>query len=138
MNWFSLYPEYSQHKFYITGESYAGIYIPMLMQQIDLNPIALAPRINLIGAAVSKSPNVLMILQVRKGFLFRSGMVVGVPQWVLVHMEPSSSKFWPSFIMDTACILNPFTRKSKRPVEIGVVYLRGKCPRVHLAKTIVM
>ncbi|CAE7836360.1 SCPL20, partial [Symbiodinium microadriaticum] len=50
VNWFALYPEYQSHKFYITGESYAGIYIPMLMQQIDLNPLG-APQMNLVGAA---------------------------------------------------------------------------------------
>ena len=54
VNWFAIYPEYALHKFYITGESYAGIYIPMLMQQIDENSLR-APAINLVGAAVRLS-----------------------------------------------------------------------------------
>lgn len=41
------FPEYAQNEFYITGESYAGIYIPMLMDQIDKKG-----GINLRGAAI--------------------------------------------------------------------------------------
>lgn len=54
VSWFELYPEYQSNKFYITGESYAGIYIPMLMQQIDQNhlEVPLEAKINLVGAAI--------------------------------------------------------------------------------------
>lgn len=38
------------NKFYITGESYAGIYIPMLMDQISQDP--LGAKLNLIGSAI--------------------------------------------------------------------------------------
>ena len=51
VNWFKEYPEFNQNKFYITGESYAGIYIPMLMEQISENYLN-ASSMNLIGAAV--------------------------------------------------------------------------------------
>jgi carboxypeptidase C (cathepsin A) len=34
VNFFKLYPEYATQDFYITGESYAGTYIPMLMDQV--------------------------------------------------------------------------------------------------------
>jgi len=50
VNFFAAYPEYSSNKFYITGESYAGIYIPMMMQQIDEDP--LNARLNFVGAAI--------------------------------------------------------------------------------------
>lgn len=50
VNFFSAFPEYKTNKFYITGESYAGIYIPMLIDQIDKD--VLGGKINLIGAAI--------------------------------------------------------------------------------------
>jgi carboxypeptidase C (cathepsin A) len=50
VNFFAAYPEYSSNKFYITGESYAGIYIPMMIDQIRTNP--LGANINFVGAAI--------------------------------------------------------------------------------------
>lgn len=50
VNFFTAYPEYGKNKFYITGESYAGIYIPMMMEQIMQDP--LKAEINLIGSAI--------------------------------------------------------------------------------------
>ena len=49
-NFFNAYPEYKSNKFYITGESYAGIYIPMLIQQIDADPMG--AKMNFVGAAI--------------------------------------------------------------------------------------
>jgi carboxypeptidase C (cathepsin A) len=49
-NFFNAFPEYKSNKFYITGESYAGIYIPMMVQQIDEDPMG--AKINFIGAAI--------------------------------------------------------------------------------------
>jgi len=48
VNFFQSYPEYSKNDFYITGESYAGIYIPMLAEQV-MNK---SNTINLKGLAI--------------------------------------------------------------------------------------
>lgn len=50
VNWFAAYPEYKSNKFYITGESYAGIYIPMIMEQVSID--SLGAQLNLIGGAI--------------------------------------------------------------------------------------
>jgi carboxypeptidase C (cathepsin A) len=50
---FSLYPELAANDFFITGESYAGIYVPTTAQQVYLgNAAGATPRINLRGIAV--------------------------------------------------------------------------------------
>ena len=50
VNFFAAFPEYKSNKFYITGESYAGIYIPMMIEQIDLD--VLGAKLNFVGAAI--------------------------------------------------------------------------------------
>lgn len=50
VNFFNAYPEYKQNDFYITGESYAGIYIPMMIDQIDQD--VLGAKLNFKGAAI--------------------------------------------------------------------------------------
>lgn len=46
--WFELFPEYAEHDFYLTGESYAGLLLPNLMHQIATKP----NKINLKAAAI--------------------------------------------------------------------------------------
>lgn len=50
VNFFNAFPEFKSNKFYITGESYAGIYIPMLIEQIDLD--SMSAGVNFVGAAI--------------------------------------------------------------------------------------
>lgn len=47
---FGKFPEYEDNAFFITGESYAGMYIPTLMRNIDEDK--LTAKINLVGAAI--------------------------------------------------------------------------------------
>ncbi|VAH31430.1 unnamed protein product [Triticum turgidum subsp. durum] len=48
LKWFELYPEFQSNPFYISGESYAGIYIPTLADEVVKGAQkALKPRINL-------------------------------------------------------------------------------------------
>jgi hypothetical protein len=50
---FSQYPEFSANKFFVTGESYAGIYVPTLAKEIVLgNAAGQTPLINLVGIMV--------------------------------------------------------------------------------------
>lgn len=52
--WFALYPEFETNDLYLTGESYAGIYVPYLAREI-VNNNASADAVfkpNLIGFAV--------------------------------------------------------------------------------------
>lgn len=48
INWFKEFPEYAKNEFYITGESYAGIYVPIIARAILADPQG----INLKGFAV--------------------------------------------------------------------------------------
>jgi carboxypeptidase C (cathepsin A) len=52
VQFFSAYPEYSSQQFFITGESYAGIYIPTLAYHILLWNNQTANKINLSGLLI--------------------------------------------------------------------------------------
>jgi serine carboxypeptidase-like clade 1 len=53
-NWFKSYPEYAKNDFYISGESYAGIYVPMVADLIRINNDRGHSNINLKGILVGK------------------------------------------------------------------------------------
>eukprot|EP00118_Oscarella_pearsei_P028674 m.2674 g.2674 ORF g.2674 m.2674 type:complete len:460 (+) comp8839_c0_seq1:55-1434(+) len=52
IGFFAAYPEYKSHDFYISGESYAGIYIPTLADLVRINNEKGATDINLKGLLV--------------------------------------------------------------------------------------
>jgi len=52
LSFFKAFPEYSKNPFFITGESYAGIYVPTLANRIRLGNLAGEAYINLKGFAV--------------------------------------------------------------------------------------
>ncbi len=51
-SFFTGFPEYAPNDFFITGESYAGIYVPTLAKQVVLGNAGGNPKINLKGIAV--------------------------------------------------------------------------------------
>jgi len=52
LNFFKAFPEFAANDFYITGESYAGIYVPTLANRVVMGNAAGNPKINLKGIAV--------------------------------------------------------------------------------------
>ena len=52
LNFFKAYPEFAKNDFFVTGESYAGIYVPTLANRIVDGNAAGKPYINLKGIAV--------------------------------------------------------------------------------------
>ena len=54
--WFDYYPQYKGNDFYIAGESYAGVYIPMLAREIlSFNEGMHEARINLRGILIGNA-----------------------------------------------------------------------------------
>ena len=110
VNFFEAYPEFATNKFYITGESYAGIYIPMLMDQVRQNP--LSAKINLIGAAIGNgcwgntvgtcafsSPQAY---QISSDFYFGHGMYSQALHDDITESCGDFSKFSPKCLKDLA------------------------------------
>lgn len=52
VNFFEKFPEYAKHDFYISGESYAGIYVPYLANNIIDYNLSATTKINLKGILV--------------------------------------------------------------------------------------
>ncbi|XP_062501845.1 uncharacterized protein LOC134178948 [Corticium candelabrum] len=52
LNFFAAYPEFKENDFYVMGESYAGIYIPTLVDQVRIHNENLSNKINLKGFMV--------------------------------------------------------------------------------------
>jgi len=52
LGFFAAYPELSTNPFYVSGESYAGVYVPMLVEQIMIHNEAKDSNINLVGFLV--------------------------------------------------------------------------------------
>ncbi|PNW71099.1 hypothetical protein CHLRE_17g746597v5 [Chlamydomonas reinhardtii] len=51
--WFARYPQYQANDFYVSGESYAGIYVPNLVREVLIgNEAGEEPNINLVGYLV--------------------------------------------------------------------------------------
>ena len=50
--WFERFPQYKNREFWITGESYAGMYVPWLAKKILLSKEE-APYINLTGIMIA-------------------------------------------------------------------------------------
>ncbi|CAN0859658.1 Serine carboxypeptidase 1 [Linum grandiflorum] len=56
--WLEMYPDFQQNSFYISGESYAGIYVPTLASQVVQGIKArIKPAINFKDAAAACEPN---------------------------------------------------------------------------------
>ena len=81
VSFFEGFPEFKDNEFYITGESYAGQYIPTLMDQIrtkGANHRSDAPSINLKGAAVGNGVGggpTARGGRVRSKFYYNKGMI---------------------------------------------------------------
>lgn len=61
VNWLERFPQYKNSDFFITGESYAGHYVPQLAYTIIAqNKITNQTKINLKGIAVSSSLSILI------------------------------------------------------------------------------
>jgi hypothetical protein len=70
VNFFAGYPEFAKNEFYLTAESYGGIYIPMFMDQIDQrggvnlkgSMLFLSVAINLLSNQICKAWSTSMVL----------------------------------------------------------------------------
>jgi serine carboxypeptidase-like clade 1 len=52
LSFFKAYPEFTKNEFFITGESYAGVYVPTLAYRVYEGNMAGKPFINIKGAAI--------------------------------------------------------------------------------------
>lgn len=127
VNWFKEYPEYGANKFYITGESYAGIYIPMLMEQIADNSLNAKP-INLVGAAIGNGcwgVEVQCPVVAWNHWPHSVRPLYCINRWAPARTAWSSRRSTPTSTTVTACTRSRCGRRSKRPVATGASSPRG-------------
>lgn len=80
VNWFERFPQYKNRDFFITGESYAGHYVPQLAYTI-LSKNTSKTIINLKGIAVSLTNNNSLSLSNLSFFLFFFIVIMLVKNW---------------------------------------------------------
>uniref|UniRef100_A0A0K8SQH3 Carboxypeptidase n=1 Tax=Lygus hesperus TaxID=30085 RepID=A0A0K8SQH3_LYGHE len=75
LQFFQLFPEYQQNDFFVTGESYAGKYVPAVAYTIHINNPNAVQKINLKGVAIGDGlvdpVNMLLYGQ----YLFQHGLI---------------------------------------------------------------
>eukprot|EP01084_Bolivina_argentea_P106689 190867_1 len=92
------FPQYQKNDFYVTGESYGGVYVPTLTLKIlQGNAAGGSPKVNLKGFAVGNG--------VTKSELMSEGL-----EWFKYHHGFFSEPEWDA--MQQACCKSPYTRKT--------------------------
>eukprot|EP01083_Nonionella_stella_P262424 892368_1 len=98
LDFFKKFPMYQKNKFYVTGESYGGIYVPTLTLRIlQGNAKGEGTKINLSGFAVGNG--------VTKDSTMDEGL-----QWFYYHHGFFSESEWDT--MQKACCTGSYTRKT--------------------------
>ncbi|KAL1449290.1 hypothetical protein WDU94_000497 [Cyamophila willieti] len=84
---FKVFPEYQKNDFYVTGESYAGKYVPALAYTIHVkNPIA-KDKINLKGIAIGSGMCDPVNMMMYSSYLYQIGLVDDNGKKMIQHKE---------------------------------------------------
>lgn len=75
VQFFKVFPEYLKNDFYVTGESYAGKYVPALAYTIHLNNNSSDTKINLKGVAIGNGLCDPLNMMVYSKYLYQLGLV---------------------------------------------------------------
>jgi vitellogenic carboxypeptidase-like protein len=75
VQFFELYPEYRDNDFYVTGESYAGKYVPAVSYAIHQNNAGARVKINLKGLAIGNGLIDPVNQMVLPEFLYERGLI---------------------------------------------------------------
>uniref|UniRef100_A0A8D8PLP3 Carboxypeptidase n=1 Tax=Cacopsylla melanoneura TaxID=428564 RepID=A0A8D8PLP3_9HEMI len=72
---FTIFPEYQKNDFYVTGESYAGKYVPALAYTIHINNPVAKTKINLKGVAIGNGLCDPLNMMVYSSYLYQLGLI---------------------------------------------------------------
>ncbi|KAL1457499.1 hypothetical protein WDU94_007722 [Cyamophila willieti] len=72
---FKVFPEYQKNDFYVTGESYAGKYVPALAYTIHINNLVAKTKINLKGIAIGNGLCDPLNMMVYSSYLYQLGLI---------------------------------------------------------------
>jgi len=87
VQFFELYPEYRDNDFYVTGESYAGKYVPAVSYAIHQNNPGARVKINLKGLAIGNGLIDPANQMVYSEFLYERGLIDNTNRQIMEKME---------------------------------------------------